>query len=1009
MNLTQFKRLNTLLGVLFGIIATMIYAITTESSASLWDCGEFIASAYKLQVVHPPGAPMFLMVGRMFSLLAGGNPEMVAKWLNFMSALCSGLAMMFLFWIVSHMARRLITDKLKDTEIPIDKVIAILGASGIAAMVGTFTDSIWFSAVEGEVYSMSLFCTSVVVWGIMKWDEHADESYADRWLLFIAFVMGCSIFVHWLNLLTIPALTFVYYFRRFTPTLKGVFVALASSIALLGLIYKGVITTLVAIASSFELAMVNGMGLPFNSGVVVFLLLFIGLYVFALKYTYEKNKIALYNFLCAFIFILLGYSTIVTSVIRSNAQPNIDMNSPRDIVSLASYLNREQYGTRPFLFGYDFTAKVVDTKKIGDKYARGKHGYDIVGEQNEYVYEGNKMLFPRIYDVAPEHRDNYECWLGLKKGEKPTYSDNIGFFLNYQIGHMYLRYLFWNFVGRQNDEQGGCGDLKNGNWISGINFIDGMRLGSQSNLPDAVAKHDARNTYYFIPLLLGILGLVYHFSTDKRRALVVLLLFFFCGVSIIIQGNSPPQEPRERDYIFAGSFYAFVIWIGLGVVALYDMIKGSKKESSIPAAFIAIAIASIAPALMGFYNWDDHDRSGRTSARDFAANYLNSCAPDAIIFTQGDNDTYPLWYAQEVENIRRDVRVVNLSLLGVDWYINQLRRRVNDAAPVPMTLDSTKIRGSKRDVVPFYEGASSGGGEMELTDLMKFIGDDKLSSIPQRPDLNYFPTQSLKLSVDTNALLKNGTIAPKFANQSVGQMQWDIQRRSLYKNDLMVLDIIAANALQGWKRPIYFATSVAPSSYMGLDRYLQLEGLAYRLVPVRAPEKQRNTPYVGTVNTEKMYDNLVNKFTFGNVEKEGIHIDSDTRRMIYTFRSSYSRLADALIMEGDTVKAGKVLDRCTELLPSRAAVYNLYTVPLVESYYQAHQYEKANKLAEEIAGNMKQDLDYINQLESNDKRMAKAFGRDKQVSEQLIKMMSDMAKQFGQTATAEKLNAYLKP
>lgn len=997
MSLSNFKSLNNIIGWVMFLIAASVYTQTMESTASLWDCGEFISSAYKQLVVHPPGAAMFLMIGRMFTFLAGGDPALVALSMNFMSALCSGFVILFLFWTTTHMARRILTGYRSD-DLTTTQTAIIIGSGLVAALTGTFADSIWFSAVEGEVYSMSLMFTSIVFWSILKWEEHADEDYADRWLLFIAFMVGISIFVHWLNLLCIPAMTFVYYFRRYKTTWTGIFATLGVSFFLVGFIYSFIITKLVDMAASLELLLVNDFGMPFNSGVVLFVLLIIGFIVGGLWYTYKQRKPLLNNVLIALTFILIGYTTIIATVVRSNAEPSIDMNSPRDIVSLAAYLKREQYGSRPFLTGYYYTADVVDTKEIGTKYARVGDKYAEVGKKIDYVYQGKEILFPRIYD--PSHKENYERWLGLKNGEKPSYADNISFFFNYQIGHMYLRYLLWNFAGRQNDEQG-MGNIKDGNWLSGIGFLDSIRLGSQSNLPKSFADHPARNTFFLLPFLLGLLGMLFHFFNDKKHAVVVLLLFFFCGIAIIIQGNSPPVEPRERDYIFAGSFYPFIIWIGLGVVAIYDMLrKAADKNAALAFAIPLLCLA--APALMAWQGWDDHDRSGRFAARDFAANYLNSCAPNAIIFTQGDNDTYPLWYAQEVENIRRDVRVVNLSLLGVDWYIEQLRRPVNEAAAVPMTMKPEHVRGTKRDVVYYVGDEQAFSNPMELRDMMAFVADDKKSAAPGRSDVNFYPTRNATFKVNTEKALASGAIAPEDQAKMVPELQWKINKNSLYKNDLMTLDIIAAN---NWERPIYFAISVANSSYLGLEKYFQLEGLAYRIVPIEASAGTNSPNSTGRVNPDIMYDNLMNKFRFGNLNAPGVHTDSDLARMVFNFRGNFGRLAESLIERGDKQRAIEVLDRSLELMPDAVAPYNVYMYNTIEAYYNAGAPEKGNKIASEVADKVLDELRYFRSLSN---RHARAYEQDAEVNEYFVRSFIRKAQEAQQTDFAKQLEQKLK-
>ncbi|HRK27056.1 MAG TPA: DUF2723 domain-containing protein [Chitinophagales bacterium] len=1002
MSFDTFKHVNNIAGWLVFLFAASVYALTMEATASLWDCGEFIASVYKQQVVHPPGAQMFLMIARVFNIFSLGNPALVSLSLNFMSALCSGFAILFLFWITTHMARKLLGAEGKN-DIPSEKVFAIIGAGLIAGLSGTFLDSIWFSATEAEVYSMSLMWTAMVFWGIIKWENRADEPSGDRWLLFVAFAIGTSIFVHWLNLLCIPAMTMIYYFKRYKATPKGAWIAFGVGLLIVGVILKLVITGLIDVASGMELFLVNSLGLPFNSGLVLFLALFLGGFGYGIYYTQQKRMYGLNSLMLGLMFILIGYTAIVATVIRSNSHPNIDMNSPRDLVSLASYLKREQYGSRPFLYGQYYTAEVSDIKETGTKYQRGKDRYDEVGKKIDYEYKGKKTIFPRLYDISPQFKPDYERWLGHKR--EPTFADNIGFFLNYQIGHMYMRYLMWNFAGRQNDNQG-MGGRKDGNWLSGIGFIDDIRLGNQSNLPAHWKNIDARTTFYFLPLLLGLLGLVFQFTNNRRSALVILMLFFFTGMAIIIQGNSPPVEPRERDYIFAGSFWAFAIWVGLGSLAIYDLLK--EKLNGKTAAIAATGLCLVVPFVLGFQGWDAHNRNNRFAARDFAANYLNSCAPNAIIFTQGDNDTYPLWYAQEVENIRRDVRVVNLSLLGVDWYINQLRRKVNDADPVPMMLDSTKIRGSSRDVVYYNPNSRAAEGQhYPLQDVIKFIGDDALS-LAQK-DMNTYPTKNFALKVDKQSVLASNAIAPEDQNKMADELKWTINKNGLYKNDLMTLDIIAAN---NWKRPIYFAISVSPESYLGLEKYFQLEGLAYRLVPIEVqpsidpltgkPDRSQR----GRVNPDIMYDNLMNKFKFGNLADENVHTDSDLRRMVYNFRGNYSRLAMALIEQrGDKKRAIEVLDKCQAGYPDKAAPFDFYSYTIVEAYYMADAFDKANALAETIADRMVEELKYISKLPKRDQGI---YEQELQLNEYFIRRIAAVAKMKGQDEFSRKMESKIE-
>lgn len=1032
----QYKRLNNIVGWIVLFVAVLSYYLTLEPSNSFWDCGEFIAASQKLMVVHPPGAPLFLMIGRLFTLLAGGNPEMVPVMVNLMSALCTAFSMMFLCWITTYFARKIVAPR--GSELTSGKINLILACGLVAGLTATFLDSIWFSAVEAEVYSMSLFFTALVSWLMTKWDQRADEPFADRYLILIVFLMGCSIFVHWLNLLTIPALGFIYYFRRYPrSTSKGMLATFVISIVIILFFLEGIITGLVDLMASVELKFVNVMGFGFNTGMLISVALFLVALVTSLAYTYRpKNNLLkmiaigaagafvalalfsadsggmlvkrvfvfalvgglvgylgkrdtrlLNNLIWAFTFVMIGYSTLLTTVIRANANPIINMNSPKDIVSLASYLHRDQYGSRPLLKGVLYTEKPTDVAYTGWRYQKGETQYDKTGQRFEYTYEGaNQVLFPRIYDS--DHKDGYERWLGLRKNQKPTYFDNIRFFFKYQLNHMYFRYLFWNFVGRQNDEQGyGVGDPDNGNWISGVGFIDNMRLGDQSFIPESDKNHPARNTFYFIPLLLAIMGLAYQVVKDRKGWFVVFLLFFFMGMALIIYGNSPPVEPRERDYIFAGSFWAFSIWVGLSVLFIHDLIAsfgGGKGESvlnendetigavtsnlkqkvaptkfkvSSAGTFVGIALALMAPFLLAFNGWDDHDRSDRYAARDFAANYLNSCAPNAILFTQGDNDTYPLWYAQEVEGIRTDVRIVNLSLLGVDWYINQIQRRVDDADPVKTILTPDKIRGGLRDMVMHApdERIAPEGRYINLTDIIKFLGNDKYMRQSSSGDkMATYPTQTFSIPVDKAAVLQNGTVHPNDAGKIVDKLEWKMPRRSLLKNDLMVLDIVAANAFE---RPIYFAISVDRNSYLGLQKYFQLEGLTYRIVPI--PSEKPQAALMGRVQTEIMYDNLMNKFSFGNVNQEGVMVNTDIKRLLFNMKNTYVELAEALVSEGKRAKAIEVLDRCQAETFYPGMEYDFYLFTVIAAYYDAGGLKKGNELMDKVVDQVVEELNFI--------------------------------------------------
>jgi len=975
MSLPEFKKYNTITGWIIFTISALVYILTMESSASFWDCGEFIAASYKLQVVHPPGAPVFLMIGRLFTLLSFGNVEMVPVMMNFMSALCSAFAMLFLFWSITYLARKAVTKNSKT----IDKntAIAILGSGIVGALAGTFCDSIWFSAVEAEVYSMSLFFTALVVWLMLKWDEHANTPYADRWLILIFFIMGVSIGVHWLNLLTIPAICYLFYFRRYSFSWRGFILTGLISVAILGFVMKAVITGFASIASFMEVTFVNSFGLPFNSGIYTFLVLFIAAFISILYFLRKKNWSFAYNGVLALLMMMIGFSPLVTTVIRANADTPINMNSPKDMPSLMSFLNREQYGSRPLLKGQYFYSDVVDVKNKGFVYAKGKDKYDVVGKKVDVTYD-KTGYFPRMHSDEPAHKGLYQQWTGFKNERSVTFKDNLEFFWKYQFGWMYWRYFNWNFVGRQNDVQGVYGP-KNGNWLSGIEFLDSHRLGSQVNLPDYKKNNESRNTYFFIPLIMGLLGFFYHFKNDRKRAFAILTLFVSTGILLTIYGNSPPIEPRERDYIFAGSFWAFCIFIGLSVTAIFHFFK--KKINTKGAAYAAITIALIAPVLMAWQGWDDHNRSGNTLARDMARNYLESCEPNAILFTQGDNDTYPLWYAQEVEGIRTDIRIVNLSLLGVDWYINQLRKKVNDADSVEFSVSVDKYRGDKRNYVSYVDPA--GGNKfkdksVELSDLMAFINsDDKRNQLKTKGGswLNYYPTKNLSININKKNIIQNDVASKHDEDKIVEKMNWQVTKDHLYKNDIYMLDIIAKNASDGWKRPVYFTTTINPDSFLGLEKYFQLEGLTYRLVPI---EVENNRGNLARVRTDTMYNNLMVDFTFGNIEKPGIATSEIVRKQASNLRNNFNRLALQLIEEGQKEKAVAVLDKGLSYIPNEKIPYNFLNITAVEAYFKAGKPNEAIDVADKIAYNLIEDINYAQDLP---KHIASAYERDVQIAE----------------------------
>jgi hypothetical protein len=956
--MTNFKTLNNLFGWLAFAIATITYVLTMEQSVSFWDCGEFISASFKLQVVHPPGAPFFLLIERILSMLSGGDLSKVAYFTNLGTSLCSSATILFLFWTITMLARKVYAKN--ENELTLTEKIIVLGSGLVGALAYTFSDTFWFSAVETEVYAMSSLCTAVVFWAILKWENVANERHADRWLVFIAYIVGLSIGVQLLNLLAIPAITFVYYFKRFRTSTKGIIYTALISVGILGFVMVGFIRGLISIASKFDLLFVNEMGMPFWSGAAVWFLLIIAAVVWGIRWSIKKGKVVLNTAILCFVAILIGYSSYTIIPIRAKADPNINMYANDNIFNLLSYLNREQYGETPILTGQFFTAQLVDQKEGAMQYRRGEDKYIETSKKIIPVWDKTQSgFFPRMWSNQPNHVSFYRDWASLPAGnKKPTLAQNIGFFLSYQVGHMYIRYFMWNFAGRQNDIQGN-GNITDGNWISGIKFIDEARLGPQDNLPEYLASNRARNKLYFLPLILGILGLLFHFKKNIKDASVVTMLFFFTGLAIVIYLNQSPYQPRERDYAYVGSFYAFAIWIGLGVAAIFDFLSKRKlNNAAVAVATTAICLVAV-PTVMAVEEWDDHNRSGRFVARDFAYDYLNSCAPDAILFTMGDNETYPLWYLQEVEGVRTDVRVVNLSLLGMDWYINQMKGKTLEAPGVPFTLPEEKYTMGTRDYIQYYDMKIQ--GPTEGKDILSFITSDNPQAMMQvrtGKSINVLPTKSVKIKVDKEAVMKHKVVAEKDSALIVDELVFNISGNALVKNDLMVLDLLVHN---DWSRPIYFAVTMGSDNFFGLNDYLQLEGLAYRLVPIKFQKNPIGT--VGSVNTDIMYNNIMNKFKWGNIDKN-IYIDPETARMIYSLNLEFYQLSEALLAEGKKDSAIKALDKSTAILPQRGipTQYNIFRFRIADLYFRAGAADKGVAMIKDIAAEIENNLNYYAQF-----------------------------------------------
>ncbi len=983
----SFKKINNITGWIVCLVACTVYIMTMEANGSLWDCGEFASSAYKLQIPHPPGAPLFVLLGRLF--MAPFDPAHAATGINLMSALASGFTILFLFWSITHFARKMYeknNEQLSDANI-----IAVMAAGVVGALAYTFSDSFWYSAVEGEVYALSSFFTAVVFWAMLKWEHSVTEEQAqgikghftraDRWLILIFYLMGLSIGVHLLNLLTIPAIVVIYYYKRYKITNWGVLWAFIIGCLITGIIQKAVIQWSIKGAGAFDVLFVNDFGLPFFTGFAFFFVSVGVLIFFGLRLARKNNWNFLKLGLWSFAFMILGYSTYFTTMVRSSADPSVDMFNVDNPVSLVGYVSRDQYGDWPILFGQDFTAQIQDSK-LTETYIKSKNKYEKNGRKVEYVYAPEDMhFFPRMWDQSNDqgHADYYANWAGISKDKEgnwdraPTMAENISFFFSYQLNWMYWRYFMWNFAGKQNDVQGTyMGNVRDGNWKTGIGFYDNLRLGNQAAMPDSMKHNKANNKLFLLPFILGIMGLVYQFKKDKRDSFVVFLLFFFTGFAICLYLNQAAPQPRERDYAYVGSFYAFAIWIGLGVLYLRDLLLPYIKNIRNAGYAAGIAALLLVPGIMASQEWDDHDRSNKTMAPDLATDYLESCAPNAILITFGDNDTYPLWYAQEVLGIRKDIRVINSSLLGTDWYINQLRYRVNESAPIDPIWTAEQIEGSKREVIYSVPKPVPGGGEyMDLYSMMKdYAGSDDRSRIEQGRDgslLNVFPSKKVSIPVDINVVKTNGTVN---ANDSVvSEIRFEIPKQVLYKNDAAILNIIAANK---WKRPVYFTS---PYGELGFGNYLRQDGLTYRLVPV----------YNNEVNQDWVLDKMMNKFKFGNADKKGVYYDEENRRHLNSIRLAYGQAASSLADAGRLDDAKKMLNKCDAMMlnenfpygmVSRSQQHNQFSLQFLYSAYKAGDMKLAEKITASLKKDIEQQAGYYEQL-SDRRREALAYEEER--------------------------------
>ena len=959
----DFKKINNWTGWIVTLIACTAYVLTTEATGSFWDCGEFISSAYKLQIPHPPGAPMFVLLGRLFIVLFGDNPLTAAKAVNTMSALASGFTILFLFWTITHFAKRLV-EKQTGAELTNSQIILIMGAGIVGALAYTFSDTAWYSAVEGEVYALSSFFTALVFWAILKWEHKADEPGADKWIIFIFYLMGISIGVHLLNILTILAIVMVYYFRQYKPSFKGGLVAFFIGVIITGFVQVFLIQYTIKWAGAFDINFVNSFGLPFFTGFIFFFVLVAVLLTLGILYANKKGLYFLKLGIWSVVFFLLGYTSYLTTMIRSSADPSVDMYNVDNPVTLMGYLGREQYGDWPIVYGPDYVDKVENVEN-GDQYVKSKSTYEIAGKnyKRDWTSAPSAHLFPRMWDSDNDRgqMDSFKAFAGVEDGTPPTLRDNIKYFTNYQFGFMYLRYFLWNFAGKQNDLQG-FGNVRDGNFSTGISWIDNTIFGDQSKLPDSIKNQNkAHNSLYMLPFILGIIGFIFQYQKNKKDLIVTGLLFFFTGIAIVMYLNQQSLQPRERDYAYVGSFYVFTIWIGLGVLQIAFWIE--KFMSKKMAAILATVISFLAvPALMAQQEWNDHDRSQKTLPRDLARNYLESCPPNAILFSFGDNDTYPLWYAQEVEGIRPDVRVVVNSLLGSDWYMKELRYKVNKSDKFDVIFTEDQVLGNKLNVA--YYNALPDFGEANyhnLDSVLRYVVADpsgKYQASTQDGPVNIFPTHKFKVPVNKANALASGIAKPTDKMVDDLLIDFNPKRQYLLKNELAIYAIIATTQ---FKRPVCF-TSTQELKEMGLEKYVRQKGMSYELVPVDG----------GGIDADASYNTVMSKFSFGNAKNPTVYYDEENRRHLNSIRLAVSQIAQALVAEGKLDSARKVLRKMDSetneksfpygMTSNRGNQHNYFSYLFLQSCYAAGDLELAKKVSNSVLKDLKQEIVYYKSL-----------------------------------------------
>ena len=1052
----NFKKWNNVLGWFVFTIALLTYWLTVEPTASFWDAGEYITTSSNLEVGHPPGAPLYQILGAFFSIFALEATN-IALTINLMSVFASAFTILFMFWSLTMLLTTIVSRKI---ELKKQNYHAILGSAAIGSLAFAFSDSFWFNAVEAEVYAMATFIMSVLFYLALRWERDMNTPRGDRWVILIAFVIGLSFGVHFMGLLTIPAMGMLYFFKNYkSVTLKNFLIANIVMVAILLFIFKLLLPMTLKFFSASEIFFVNSIGLPFNSGTIIAGFLFTGLFYYLLRFTREKEYVKLNTLLLAILFIFIGFSSWIMLPVRANAGTMINENNPNNARELLAYYNREQYPETHLFYGPLFTEKYVglDPKK---PYKDDKPKFEKDEENGKYIIvndfvnasqntdDAQKGLFPRMWSM--EHATNYmqftdgleftikREYLGesrlidivkdfnqdIRSGnvgvedlddflkdfgpfldiQKPTFLQNIAYMFEYQFGYMYWRYFMWNFSGRQDDKQGEYTDL-HGNWLTGINFIDDARLGPQEFIASDSKHNKARNTYFMLPLLLGIIGILFHYKNDPKNFWVLLIFFLFTGIALKIYLNERPFEPRERDYALVGSFYVFAMWIGFGVYALFEIVKEKiKPKLAVPIVLASTALA--VPVLMGSQNWDDHDRSNRYTAQSMAKMYLDSCDENAIIFTIGDNDTFALWYAQGIEGYRQDVRIVNTSLFQTDWYIDDMKKKAFDSDPIPSQLSHDKYKYGSRDFLFFQKTRKD---TINIKDWMDFVANDSKKTqveLESRQWVNTFPTKVIKIPVDKEAVLQNGIVDPKDADKIVPNIYITLKGDVIYKNRLLMLDVIANN---NWERPIYFSGGAfGDDDYIWMKEFLQLEGVLYKLVPIRTPLDKNNPYEMGRIDGDKMY-NIVMNWKWGNSGDPAIYHDVETRRNGITYRSTLSRLANVLIEEGQNDKAENVLDLAMEKMPVDYFEFYSLLEPFILYYYQINKVEKARAVYQSVVRHYQEHLFFYSKLSYNKQEaIGDEIFSDLGRYRGLLDVLASFDNQEYTVVEAEKFNEYLQ-